>query len=97
MAGTASRIRMDDSLMEQFDALCADLGMTASTAITAFAKAFVRERRIPFTISSPQPRLTRNDGLSAFLALRNEAQQNDIQDMTLDEINAEITEVHDKS
>ncbi len=78
MAETTFRIRMDDSLMEHFDALCTDLGMSASTAITVFAKAVVRERRIPFTISSPQPQMTRNDGLSAFFALRNEAQQNDI-------------------
>ncbi len=93
MAQATFSIRMDESLKKQFDTLCSDFGMSASTAITVFAKAVVRERRIPFTISSPQPRLTRNDGLSAFLALRSEAQQNDIQDMTLDEINAEIAEV----
>ncbi len=50
MAETTFRIRMDDSLMEHFDALCTDLGMSASTTITVFAKAVVRERRIPFTI-----------------------------------------------
>lgn len=90
MAQATFSIRMDESLKKQFDVLCADFGMSASTAFTVFAKAVVRERRIPFPIASPQPKLTRNDGLNAFMALRGEAQRNGLQDMTLDEINTEI-------
>ena len=42
MAQTTLSVRMD--------ALCANVGMTTSTAINLFAKAFIRERRLPFDI-----------------------------------------------
>ena len=52
MAQTTFSIRMDESLKRQFDALCADFGMNVTTAFTIFAKTVVREREIPFKISS---------------------------------------------
>ena len=56
MSQTTLNVRMDSSLKEQFDSLCADMGMTASTAVTVFVKKLVRERRIPFEIAaSPDP------------------------------------------
>ena len=81
---------LDEALKKQFDALCADFGMNATTAFNIFARAVVRERRIPFEIASPKPEVTRESGLQAFLALREEAKQAGIQDMTLDEMNEEI-------
>ena len=48
-------VRMDDELKKEFDSLCSDFGMSMSTAITVFAKAVVRERKIPFEISAPDP------------------------------------------
>ena len=50
--------------------------------------AVVRERRIPFEIQAAEP--DRAAGMQAFLAMRAEAKKNGIQDMSLDEINAEI-------
>ena len=64
--------------------------MNASTAINVFARAVVRERRIPFDISSPEPQVNREDALRAFAALRNQAQQSGAAGMSLDEINEEI-------
>ena len=91
MAQTTFSVRMEDGLKHQFDALCADFGMTASTAINVFARAVVRERRIPFEISSPtKPEITRGGALQAFHNLRESAKKNGLQDMTLDEINEEI-------
>jgi addiction module RelB/DinJ family antitoxin len=43
---------MDDELKRQFDALCADFGMNATTAFNIFARAVVREKRIPFEIQA---------------------------------------------
>jgi addiction module RelB/DinJ family antitoxin len=80
---------MDESLKRQFDALCADFGMSATTAFNIFARAVVRERKIPFEIQASEE-VTRASGMQAFLALRDEAKKNGIQDMTLDEINEEI-------
>jgi addiction module antitoxin, RelB/DinJ family len=52
MAQTTMSIRMDENLKKQFEMLCNDFGMNATTAMTVFAKAVVRERRIPFEITS---------------------------------------------
>lgn len=55
MAQATFSVRMDDGLKKEFDILCADFGMSMSTAITVFAKAVVRERKIPFEISASDP------------------------------------------
>jgi addiction module RelB/DinJ family antitoxin len=89
MAQATFSVRMDESLKRQFDALCADFGMSATTAFNVFARAVVRERKIPFEIQASDE-VTRASGMQAFLALRDEAKKNGIQDMTLDEINEEI-------
>jgi DNA-damage-inducible protein J len=41
---------MDESVKSAFDAFCANVGMNASVAVNLFAKAVIRERRIPFEI-----------------------------------------------
>ena len=48
MSQATFSVRMDENLKRQFDALCQDFGMNASTAINVFARAVVRQRRIPF-------------------------------------------------
>ncbi len=90
MAQATFSVRMDESLKKQFDALCSDFGMTVSTAINVFARAVVRERKIPFEISSPEPDVTRDQALLAFEELRKEAGKNFPKGMTLKEINEEI-------
>lgn len=89
MAQATFSVRMDEALKRQFDALCADFGMNATTAFNIFARAVVRERRIPFEIQASQE-ITRASGMQAFLALRDEAKKNGVQDMSLNEINEEI-------
>ena len=44
-------VRMDEKLKEQFETIVNDLGLNMTTAITAFAKAVVREDGIPFDLS----------------------------------------------
>ena len=45
-------VRMDPMLKEQFNILCKEFGMSVSTAVTLFAKATLRENKIPFEIAS---------------------------------------------
>ena len=52
MAHSLLNIRMEEELKKQFDAVCSELGLNMSTAITIFAKKVSRERRIPFEISA---------------------------------------------
>ena len=55
MANTSINIRMDAELKRQFEAFCADMGMTMTTAFNIFAKKAVREYRIPFEINGEVP------------------------------------------
>lgn len=95
MAQATFSIRMDENLKRQFDELCADFGMNATTAFNIFARAVVRERKIPFQIKASND-LKREDGVKAFMALRAEAKENGAQDMTPDEINEEIRQAQKK-
>lgn len=52
MAQTTLSVRMDENVKKQFDDFCADVGMNASVAVNLFAKAVLREHRIPFEIAS---------------------------------------------
>ena len=63
--------------------------MNATTAFNVFARAVVRERKIPFEIQASKE-VTRVSGMQAFLDLRAEAKNNGVQNLTLDEINEEI-------
>ncbi len=84
-------VRMDEKLKTELDELCAQFGMNTSTAINLFARAVVRERRIPFEITA----MPSDAGLRAFRSLRRQAKANSVQGMPLDEINAEITKQAD--
>ena len=81
-------VRMDEKLKMDLDDLCAQFGMNTSTAINLFARAVVRERRIPFEISAVPP--DTGSGLRAFQSLRRQAKANGLREMSPDEINAEI-------
>lgn len=45
-------IRMDDNLKKQADELFNELGLNMSTAITMFIKQAVRQKGIPFEVST---------------------------------------------
>jgi DNA-damage-inducible protein J len=51
MSQTTLSIRMDADIKKRFDAFCADAGMNATVAVNIFARAVLRERRIPFEIT----------------------------------------------
>ena len=91
MAQATFSVRMDETLKKQFDQLCSDFGMNASTAINVFARAVVRERKIPFEIASPQPEITREKAMQDFTALRAQSAENFPEGMSLGEINEEIS------
>lgn len=89
MAQATFSVRMDETLKKQFDNLCSEFGMNATTAFNVFARAVVRERKIPFEIQASSD-VSRASGMQAFMALREAAKANGVQDMSLDEINEEI-------
>ena len=44
-------VRMDEKLKDQFEKVVNDVGLNMTNAITAFAKAVVRDDGIPFDLS----------------------------------------------
>ena len=90
MSQATLNVLMDEKLKRQFDSLCFDFWMTASAVINVFARAAVREQRIPFEVK-PAQEITREKAAQVFHALRAEAKKNGVQGMSLEEINAEIS------
>lgn len=90
MAQATLSMRVDDTLKKNFDSICDDFGFTSTAAITVFMKTVVRERRIPFEIKASTKEQINKDAWAAFLEMRAAAAEAGIQDMSPEEINAEI-------
>lgn len=80
--------RIDSKDKAAFDSFCSQVGLNTSSVINLFIKKVIVENRIPFEISAPKVSL--EEGSRAFYQLRNQAKENGVQGMPLDEINAEI-------
>lgn len=48
-------VRLDDETRNEFLKFCNEVGISASTAFTMFAKKVVREQRIPFEVTTKDP------------------------------------------
>jgi len=56
MTQTTFSVRMDSEVKKQFDDFCAQVGMNTTVAFNIFARAVLRERRLPFDITTePDP------------------------------------------
>ena len=85
-------IRVDKTVKEKFCDLCEAFGLTTTAAFTLFMKSVIREKKIPFEIAIEEDQSIEQRGLLAFEALRKQAAQNGIQDMSLEDINKIIKE-----
>lgn len=52
MASLVVNFRLDEETKREMEALCEQMGISMSAAFTIFAKAVVRERRIPFEVKA---------------------------------------------
>ena len=89
MAQVSMTVRMDSNLKATFDELCSQFGMSANTAMNVFAKAVVLYRKIPFEIKAPEKDESM-DALEAFREIRNMAENGQLPDLSLEDINEEI-------
>lgn len=83
-------VRMDEDLKKEFEELCNDFGMNMTTAINIFAKAVVRERKIPFEIEESKKAKERVELMKTLNELKKQADKNESSNITFDEIIAEI-------
>lgn len=85
MAQATFSIRMDENLKKEFDALCVEFGMNSTTAFNVFARAVVREGRIPFEIAKISKENSMQVEKKAFYASRKQTEKNDLSDLLLDD------------
>lgn len=90
MSQATISIRVDQDLKNKFDSLCEAFGLSTTAAFNIFMKAVVRERKIPFEIKADPIETIRQKGMEAFESLRQTVADNNMQDMSLEEINEEI-------
>ena len=87
MAQVSMTVRMDSGIKASFDALCAEFGMSANTAINVFANAVVKTKSIPFKISAYP---AEDNVLRDFYEFRRQVAASDCPELTMEEINEEI-------
>ena len=52
MAQTTFSVRMDSEVKRQFDDFCSNVGMNTTVAFNMFARAVLREKRLPFDVTT---------------------------------------------
>jgi DNA-damage-inducible protein J len=50
LGDTTITVRMDEKVKRQLDELCSAAGMNISVAVNMFARAFIREQKLPFEV-----------------------------------------------
>lgn len=83
------QFRVDSDLKEEVSEIYSELGLDLPTAFRMFMVRSKIERGIPFEATLPKDYVSKEDGLKAFYKLREQAA--DVPEMSLDEINAEIS------
>ena len=87
MATSIIQCRIDDKTKIEATEIYDKLGIDLSTAIRMFLKRSVIVNGIPFDMTLPKENIRLKNLIKSF---NETAEQNGIQDMSLDEINAEI-------
>lgn len=93
MSTTLVQVRIDEELKNQAAAVYDALGIDLSTAVRMFLKRSVLVKGIPFDMTLPESMIKNVKAEKALQDLSRAAEENGTADMTLDEINAEISAV----
>ena len=90
MASSLIQFRTDDKSKTQAKDICEKLGIDLPTYMRMCISRLIQSNGIPFSMTLDSK--LENRGLDAMKAASLIAEQNNIADMSLDEINMEITE-----
>ena len=85
------QFRADKALKQEVTEIYEKLGMDLPTAFRMFMVRSKMVRGLPFEATLPEQTITRTEAKNAFHELRRQAA--DVPEMTIDEINAEISAV----
>ena len=89
MANTLVQFRTEETARIKAINICEKLGIDLPTYLRMCISRLIQENGIPFSMKLEE--VSENRGLSAMKAASRIAAENGISDMTLDEINAEIS------
>ena len=91
MANTLVQFRTEETARIKAVSICEKLGIDLPTYLRMCMSRLIQENGVPFSMKIDE--ISENKGIQAMKAASRIAVENGISDMTLDEINAEITEV----
>lgn len=91
MATSVMQVRVDDELKAKATAVYDELGIDLPTAIRMFLKRSVAVNGVPFSMTLPKDDYKAGRAVRAMQSLSDTAKRNGTSEMTLDEINAEIS------
>lgn len=83
------QFRADKALKQEVTEIYESLGIDLPTALRMFMKKSIMVKGVPFDVRLPENTVTRAEAMRAFEDLR--AQASDLPEMTLEEINEEIS------
>lgn len=90
---TLIQFRMDENLKNETQSILEDLGLDMPTAFRMFCKKIVSVGGIPFSlISQMKEKKDSSKSWKVWMDAREEIRKNNVPEMSLDEINAEIDE-----
>ncbi len=90
MANTLVQFRTEETARIKAVSICEKLGIDLPTYLRMCMSRLIQENGVPFSMKIDE--IPENKGIQAMKAASRIAVENGISDMTLDEINAEITE-----
>ncbi len=93
MANGLLQLRIDDTLRKEASEIYSQLGLDLPTAIRMFLTRSVQVRGIPFSMILPEEDYKATAAVAAMKRMSSDAERAGVADMTLEEINAEITAV----
>ena len=57
MGQTTLNVRIDEDVKKELEKFCSEVGMNVSVAVNMFAKAVIREQRLPFDVDLNVPNI----------------------------------------
>jgi len=96
MATSLVQVRIDDELKAQATAIYDALGIDLSTAVRMFLKRSVLVNGVPFNMTLPKQEFKAERAARALQELSDAAAMNGTSEMTLEEINSEISGVRNR-
>lgn len=88
MAQTTLNVRMDEDIKREFDTFCSKVGLNTSVAVNMFARAVLRERKIPFEITDETDPFYSESNMRALRKSIAQAERGEIVVKTMEELEA---------